>query len=96
MHQPIAGLSHPEAPASRLGAMLWQDRRMESQVGLLGCVCLSATFSGCYLSWIPHSVGAGHGENIIAGWTSPIGRPAHGSHSGSPLQRCRLERARRC
>lgn len=73
MHQPIAGLSLYEAPASSCRAMLWQDHRMESQISLLGCICLSVTFPGCYHSWITYSVGGGHEENIIAGWTSPAG-----------------------
>lgn len=73
MHQPIAGLSHHEAPASSGRAMLWQDHRVESQISLLGSICLSGTFLGCYHSWITYSVGGGCEENIIAGWTSPVG-----------------------
>lgn len=73
MHQPIAGLSHHEAPASSRRAVLWQDHRVESQISLLGSICLSGTFPGCYHSWITYSVGGSHEENIIAGWTSPVG-----------------------
>lgn len=46
---------------------------MESQISLLGSICLSGTFLGCYHSWITYSVGGGCEENIIAGWTSPVG-----------------------